>query len=554
MRVVCDNCGASYKIPDSKLVKEVNHATCRKCGHRIVISRREGPNTEPGVGESGQAAQGAQGDGTLSADAASTLINEGGGRAPMRPPMGFGGADEVPAAMGRAPAPEPREATVPRDSAFAASMSARGNDAPTLPPPSGPTPQQLAAQQQQQAAQAAYAAQQQAVFAAQQQQAAYAAQQQQLAMMNAQYPQNPGMTGAFPVGGPPTGAFPVGGPSVHQGAPLPAYPPQAAPMAAPPRAHDPAPDLSWVMIASFGSAIGAGVLATSSSQPQTLIGLGISLWSAITSLMVLVTGDRGRREASVVGATVMGVVFSGLLTGAFYAAQPKGPAVAETTPPEGDVSEAMATLGADAVAPPAEATAATAAVATAPPTAPTEALPTETPPPAPAEPTGQGTATTTPTVASTPTSSGSSSSGSSSSGSSSSGSSSSKPSGSSSSGSSSSSKPSGSSSSGSSTASKPPAAPASSGVPLSVLDTMLKTNANVKKCFVLYKQETGELPSRVDVKLTVQPSGKTTAASVKTEQYKGTSLDGCLGTAIKGITFPGFEGSAQDYSYPFVLR
>lgn len=83
---------------------------------------------------------------------------------------------------------------------------------------------------------------------------------------------------------------------------------------------------------------------------------------------------------------------------------------------------------------------------------------------------------------------------------------------------------------------------------------MLKTNANVKKCFVLYKQETGELPSRVDVKLTVQPSGKTTAASVKTEQYKGSSLDGCLGTAIKGITFPSFSGSAQDYSYPFVLR
>ena len=82
MRVVCDNCGASYKIPDSKLVKEVNHATCRKCGHRIVISRRDGPNTEPGVGESAPAGQG---DGSLPADAASTLINEGGGRAPMRP-------------------------------------------------------------------------------------------------------------------------------------------------------------------------------------------------------------------------------------------------------------------------------------------------------------------------------------------------------------------------------------------------------------------------------------------------------------------------------------
>ena len=39
MRVVCENCGATYKIPDSKLVKEVNKATCRKCGFRMMIRR-----------------------------------------------------------------------------------------------------------------------------------------------------------------------------------------------------------------------------------------------------------------------------------------------------------------------------------------------------------------------------------------------------------------------------------------------------------------------------------------------------------------------------------
>ena len=37
MRVVCDNCGAVYKIADSKLSKEVNKATCKRCGHKIVI-------------------------------------------------------------------------------------------------------------------------------------------------------------------------------------------------------------------------------------------------------------------------------------------------------------------------------------------------------------------------------------------------------------------------------------------------------------------------------------------------------------------------------------
>jgi predicted Zn finger-like uncharacterized protein len=37
MRVVCDNCGAVYKIANEKLTKEVNRATCKRCGHKIVI-------------------------------------------------------------------------------------------------------------------------------------------------------------------------------------------------------------------------------------------------------------------------------------------------------------------------------------------------------------------------------------------------------------------------------------------------------------------------------------------------------------------------------------
>jgi predicted Zn finger-like uncharacterized protein len=39
MRVACDNCGASYKIPDTRLTKEVNKATCKKCGHAMYIRR-----------------------------------------------------------------------------------------------------------------------------------------------------------------------------------------------------------------------------------------------------------------------------------------------------------------------------------------------------------------------------------------------------------------------------------------------------------------------------------------------------------------------------------
>ena len=40
MRVVCDNCGASYRIPEHKLVRDVNKATCRKCGDPMIIHKR----------------------------------------------------------------------------------------------------------------------------------------------------------------------------------------------------------------------------------------------------------------------------------------------------------------------------------------------------------------------------------------------------------------------------------------------------------------------------------------------------------------------------------
>jgi len=46
MKVVCDNCRAVYKVPDDKLTKPVNKATCRNCGHRMLIPRPQ-PGADP---------------------------------------------------------------------------------------------------------------------------------------------------------------------------------------------------------------------------------------------------------------------------------------------------------------------------------------------------------------------------------------------------------------------------------------------------------------------------------------------------------------------------
>ena len=90
-------------------------------------------------------------------------------------------------------------------------------------------------------------------------------------------------------------------------------------------------------------------------------------------------------------------------------------------------------------------------------------------------------------------------------------------------------------------------------LPLTVVDTMIKTNLTVKRCFFAEKKATGSLPSRVNVYFTVMPTGKVASARVTTAEYKGTTLDSCLGRAFKGINFPPFEGDPLTMTYPFIL-
>ena len=100
---------------------------------------------------------------------------------------------------------------------------------------------------------------------------------------------------------------------------------------------------------------------------------------------------------------------------------------------------------------------------------------------------------------------------------------------------------------------KPSSSP--QGVPVTVLDTMLKSNKGVKRCFGIYRQDHGSLPTgRITVKLVVAPSGRASSARIDGGQYAGTSLDNCLGSAVKEITFPPWDGSESlTYYYPFIM-
>lgn len=106
---------------------------------------------------------------------------------------------------------------------------------------------------------------------------------------------------------------------------------------------------------------------------------------------------------------------------------------------------------------------------------------------------------------------------------------------------------------------RPAAPPASTGtpkmksLPLTVVDTMIRSNMSVKRCFFAEKQEAGSLPSRVNVRFTVMPTGRVSSARVTTDQYKGSTLDSCLGRSFKAIKFPAFEGDPLSMTYPFIL-
>jgi predicted Zn finger-like uncharacterized protein len=135
----------------------------------------------------------------------------------------------------------------------------------------------------------------------------------------------------------------------------------------------------------------------------------------------------------------------------------------------------------------------------------------------------------------------SSRSGSSSSGSSTSSSSSRQPSSSSSS-SSSSSQPSSSSSSSSSSGQKT--------IPTTVIDIQIRNNKNIKACFLAHKKSTGELPS-VTMRFTLEPEGSVSSASLREPAYQGTALESCLSGSVKMIAFPSFDGPAYTLNYPF---
>jgi len=91
-------------------------------------------------------------------------------------------------------------------------------------------------------------------------------------------------------------------------------------------------------------------------------------------------------------------------------------------------------------------------------------------------------------------------------------------------------------------------------VPMEVIDATLRSDIPIKKCFFDYQKQAGALPSRIDVRFTLEPSGRVSMAGITQAAYAGTALDLCLSQAIRQINFPTSSGSATKITFPFKFQ
>lgn len=514
MKVVCDNCRAVYKVPDQKLTKPVNKATCRQCGHRMLI-----PKPRPGADPDER-----------------TLVT-----AVPPTPVGAPARDEGPQTV---PIDEEPEHTLPgRPPAedYQGQPTQKGGDIPVFP--STPLPSRERG----------------------------SSPPQPSALTSAPKPARPPLSqedthieaappdrkkAATP---PPRQRTQTPAPLGPRSTPAPAGP-RSTPAPAFPRAtgHDPSQDLSWALLGALAGLLGSFMLAFLYIAADSLVATGVVMWLGLATsfgggtltLLILLTGRRGRKPASAILSVVfsffVAVISASTLTSlqvgtkvvlaneiqfaapsvgavkteepTLAVAEPQEPAdpepagqeepeepeqpepepVADAAEPEPTQPEPTRPEPARSEPPrprPQPAPAPQPALAAA-------AAPAPAPAPAPPVPSPQPAVQPTPPPAPAPA--------------------------------------------------PAPEPQAMQAVPLQVVEVMLSSNIEVKRCFLPMAQA-GTLPPRVDVRITILPTGNSTDIAAVQPEYSGTEFERCLVRAIGGITFPPSQKGLR-ITYPFILQ
>jgi hypothetical protein len=76
----------------------------------------------------------------------------------------------------------------------------------------------------------------------------------------------------------------------------------------------------------------------------------------------------------------------------------------------------------------------------------------------------------------------------------------------------------------------------------------------VADCYRRELQGNSNLKGKLEVLMTLQPTGEVSKTSVETPSFKGTTMGECVARRLKDLRFPTFGGKAQQFVVPFVLQ
>ena len=93
----------------------------------------------------------------------------------------------------------------------------------------------------------------------------------------------------------------------------------------------------------------------------------------------------------------------------------------------------------------------------------------------------------------------------------------------------------------------------SSGIPQSVISTLLNNNQKIVKCFKSHRQTEGNLPTNIIVKFMVSASGKSISPKVVKGTYSGKKFPKCISSVIRDISFPPNPNTDKTYYHVFSI-
>lgn len=84
-----------------------------------------------------------------------------------------------------------------------------------------------------------------------------------------------------------------------------------------------------------------------------------------------------------------------------------------------------------------------------------------------------------------------------------------------------------------------------------VMEVVLANKASLGKCVEEQRKKDPGTSGKLLMKWTILPSGRTSNVSVASDEFKGTPIATCVGTLIKGMTFPKHKKQGDPITFPF---